>query len=302
MCDIKDLPFYSIGFEHITTETINDFLVWLSEDRKCSDTTLNHHLAVIRAFLKYAGMNNPAYANYYVIAQNVPFKKVVKRLTVNHFDEATLTALLAQPDSQNPKGHRDLFFMILLYDTAARDSELLDLRPCDFVTDAKAPYVILQGKGRKIRTVPIMRRTLDHFYSYIKRMGLNQSDESTLFYTTIHGKRHRMSDDNVARFLNKYTEGAKRICASVPDKITPHMFRHSRALNLYQNGVPLALISEWLGHTDIETTLIYAYADMDKKRKAIQKATSTDHPICTSSNPSFSKNTEDEIKRYYGLK
>ena len=81
-----------------------------------------------------------------------------------------------------------------------------------------------------------------------------------------------MSDDNVARFLKKYAEEARKKNEHVPQNVHPHMFRHSRAMHLYQGGMPLALLSEFLGHEDPETTLIYAYADTEMKRQAVEKA------------------------------
>lgn len=73
---------------------------------------------------------------------------------------------------------------------------------------------------------------------------------SHLFYTVIHNEQHQMSDDNVVRFIKKYVQKVRKECKEVPDRMTPHMFRHSRALQLYQKGVPLPLISEWLGHSN----------------------------------------------------
>lgn len=81
-----------------------------------------------------------------------------------------------------------------------------------------------------------------------------------------------MSDDNVARFLKKYARLAREQNAHVPENVHPHMFRHSRAMHLYQGGMPLAVLSEFLGHEDPETTLIYAYADTEMKRDAVNRA------------------------------
>ena len=111
-----------------------------------------------------------------------------------------------------------------------------------------------------------------------------------------------MSDDNVARFIQKYATKAKAVCPTVPEKVTPHMFRHSRALNLYRKGVPLPLIAEWLGHSNLETTLIYAYADTEMKRAAIEKATGQNHPL--RSTETFIEEhllDDDMIKKLYGL-
>jgi integrase len=95
---------------------------------------------------------------------------------------------------------------------------------------------------------------------------------------------------------------ARKKCAEVPENVTPHMFRHSRALHLYRAGVPLPLISEWLGHSNIETTLIYAYADTEMKRAAIEKATAQNHPIRNQELFDLSKLDKDTLKKLYGLK
>ena len=81
-----------------------------------------------------------------------------------------------------------------------------------------------------------------------------------------------MSDDNVARFLKLYAARARERNPHIPEKVHPHMLRHSRAMHLYQGGMPLPVLSEFLGHEDPETTLIYAYADTEMKRQAVEKA------------------------------
>ena len=210
--------------------------------------------------------------------------------------------MLSSADPKRKAGHRDQFYMLLLYDTGARNQELLDLKICDFSTCGKASYVTIHGKGEKIRTVPVMEETMKHFHSYLQRFHPDSSSTDFLFYTTSHGTRHQMSDDNVARFIDKYAALAKVKCAEVPDNVTPHMFRHSRALHLYRAGVPLPLISEWLGHSSIETTLIYAYADTEMKRAAIEKATAQNHPLRSQEIFDLTALGEDELKKLYGLK
>ena len=111
-----------------------------------------------------------------------------------------------------------------------------------------------------------------------------------------------MSDDNVARFIDKYAAIARKNCTEVPQNVTPHMFRHSRALHRYRKGVPLPLISEWLGHSNVETTLIYAYADTEMKRAAIEKATAQNHPLRNQEIFDLSSLDEDSIKKLYGLR
>lgn len=294
---------YSVTFDDVTPDSVGAFLEWLSDSRSCGASTVNQRLSVIRAFLKYSGFRNTVMNDCYITIQAVPFRKKEQRLTVNHFSENVLEAILRQPEPARKKQHRDLFFMILLYDTGARDSEMLGLHPADVIVKGTAPYVFIQGKGKKIRTVPIMEKTKQHFHSYIKRFHLDASDNTTpLFYTEIHGSKCRMSDDNVARFINKYAAMARKNCDEVPENVTPHMFRHSRALHLYRKGVPLPLISEWLGHSNMETTLIYAYADTEMKRAAIEKATDANHPLRKQQTLTPSNTDDDAIRTYCGLR
>ena len=112
-----------------------------------------------------------------------------------------------------------------------------------------------------------------------------------------------MTEDNARDFIQKYGAKAKIACAEVPENVHPHLFRHSCAMNLYQSGVHLTLISEWLGHKNLETTLIYAHADTEIKRKAIEKAIPEDTPLKEHINSERYKiNDEDELKRLCGLK
>ena len=121
-----------------------------------------------------------------------------------------------------------------------------------------------------------------------------------MFYTVRNHRPVRMSDDNVARFIHQHAATAKTKCPDVPARAHPHMLRHSRAMHLYQAGMPLALLTEWLGHADPETTLVYAHADTEMKRHALEKANS---PTAQSPLPApLWHDREDIIRRLCGLK
>ena len=107
-----------------------------------------------------------------------------------------------------------------------------------------------------------------------------------------------MSIDNVEKFVKKYGEMAKEICNEVPKRVHPHQLRHTRSIHLYRGGMPLALLSEFLGHVEIETTRVYAYADTEMKRKAIEKATINDDNL--KEEPIWI-NDEETLKKLYGL-
>ena len=112
-----------------------------------------------------------------------------------------------------------------------------------------------------------------------------------------------MTEDNVRQLVSKYGRKAREVCKEVPEKVHPHLFRHSWAMFLYQNGVDLSLVSQWLGHSNLETTLIYAHADTELKRKAIEKAVPEDSPLKEHVNPErFKVDDDDLLKKLCGLR
>ena len=297
-----EIPLYKLSFEHLTTELVTEYMSWLQEERSNSDTTCNQRLMALRSFAKYASLTNPDNICIQVAVDNVPAKKCQSRI-VSFFSEEALKALLDQPDTKKRNGIRSSCFMIVLYDTAARCQEMLDLRVGDIVFDDKNPYVFLTGKGNKTRTVPLMKRTVEHLKAYISLFHPEESrsKDDWLFYTVIHGEKHQMSPDTVAAFLKKYAEQAREKCDDIPNSVHPHQFRHTRAIFWYRNGVPLVLVAELLGHTDINTTQIYAYSDTKMKREAIDKAMSNAQQSDDSAGFDRWKGDEDLIKQLLNL-
>lgn len=164
--------------------------------------------------------------------------------------------------------------MVLMYDTATRCSELLDMKVCDLHLDARHPIAYLHGKGRKTRTVPLLNKTVQHCRQCLRKFHpiYGNRSETPLFYTVIHGAKQKMSADTVAAFFTKYGRMAKCVYLEFSEHIHPHMMRHTRAMHLYQSGMPMVLLSRYLGYAQAETTMIYAHADTEMKRAAIRKA------------------------------
>jgi site-specific recombinase XerD len=213
-----------------------------------------------------------------------------------------LKTILEQPDTGKKKELRNLFFMILMYDTGGRNQELLDLKLCDIHSEGKSPYVVITGKGGKTRLVPVMPKTVEHFKKYAADFHFESVSTSHLFYTERNGKRYAMSPDNTERFIRRYAFAAHSVNPEVPKSLHPHMFRHSRSMHLYRSGMPLVLLAEWLGHAQITTTLIYANADTKMKREAIEKATSKLNPLLSGENANLEwEDDEAIIRRLYGL-
>jgi site-specific recombinase XerD len=300
----KGLSLFDITFETINAQVILEFLSWLEHERRCGIRTRNQRLAAIRAFFNYAGKMDISLIEYQNNLRKIPMKKTDNSMAVSFLSESALATVLSEPDINTSKGIRDMFYMILLYDSGARNSELLNLRLKNVDLTPSHGNISVIGKGNKHRIIPIMNRTTEHCRKYLALYHENECDkEQYLFYIMRNGRKYRMSDDNVARFLKGYGISAKRKCPEIPDHLHPHLFRHTRAMHLYRGGMPLALLAQWLGHSQLETTLIYANADTEMKRQAIQKATCSANPVQLDY---FSerewKKDDDLIRELYGLK
>lgn len=304
ICEHLHIAMKDITFEIINTSIATAYLEWLSSERKCSDTTCNHHLSIMKSFLSYSSTVEPVVVKHLYEIQKVPEKNISKKIAIDYMSESAVKAILQQPDTKTNKGIRDLFMMALAYDTGARISEILNMKVKDIHIDGN-PYATLLGKGNKVRTVPLMVITVQQFQRYMNLFHASKVDDidEYLFYTTIHGVRKPLSDNAVRKFMKKYADAARITCSEVPKKVYPHLWRHSRAMHLYQRGMDLTLISQWLGHSSIETTLIYAHADTEMKRKAIEKANCDAIFFgIKADNSRFTVSNETVLKKLYGLK
>lgn len=164
--------------------------------------------------------------------------------------------------------------------------ELTNLKVRDVVLDNPA-VLILTGKGNKTRRVPLMKNTLNLLQRYFQEHSLDK-DWKQDYPLFINRQRKKLSKEGIAYIISQYVGPAKRISASMPKKVTPHMFRHSKAVHLLQAGVSIIYIRDFLGHQDIRTTEIYAKCDSELKRQAIANA----YPNIVDSNlPDWSKDT-----------
>lgn len=298
------LPLGCITFEHLTVDLIMSFMEQLRSDSGCSASTFNTRLAAIRAFMEYAAGRDITLIDTLGKLKKISFTKPVNANIVEYMSMETVTAIAAQTDTGTAKGFRDRVFIILLYDTGARVQEMLDIRLCDLRL-GHTSKLTLHGKGRKTRVVPLMERTVQYLRKYLSEFHSDEllSSDTPLFYSVRYGIKCKLTDRLIRYMLQKYADLARTVCQNVPQNVHPHLFRHSRAMHLYQEGMDLTLISQWLGHSQLETTQIYAYADTEQKRKAIASATPRDNPLFTKLNPLRCTITdEDTLKRLTGLR
>jgi site-specific recombinase XerD len=188
---------------------------------------------------------------------------------IEFFEPSQMKALLSAPDIAKKTERRNQMMLILMYDLAVRISELLDLKVNNLHLNSSIPYITVYGKGRKYRNIPIMAKTQQHLVRYLKEFHNPQQADSQLFYAVSYGERHRLSVDTVEAMLKRYViKCSQKI--EMPASPHCHMIRKSRAMDLYQNGVPLTHIQQLLGHENLSTTSgFYAFATLDTLAKSI---------------------------------
>lgn len=299
----RNISLQDVTFEMLTAAMITAYLDYLEQERSCSISTRNHRLAAIRAFLEYAADRDVTTVVVLNQLKKVPVKKPDKVEVINYMSMAAVTAVIEQADPTTLKGVRDRFFMILMYDTGARIQEMIDIKLCD-LRISKTSTITIHGKGNKARTVPLMEKTVVHLQRYLSIFHSEQQNkERYLFYIVSHGMEKPISASCIRQFLRHYGMLAHTHYLEVPENIHPHLFRHSRAMHLYQGGMDLTLVSQWLGHVNLETTQVYAHADTEHKRKAIAAATPPSNPLHAKLSPErFTISDDDTLKRLTGLK
>lgn len=264
----KDIRPEKLSFKDFNDSMITGYLDWLQEDRGCGIATRNQRLAAIHSFCRYAQTESPQNLLVFQKILQIPSRKHQREI-IQHLSVEQTKTLLSQPGTTTKAGLRDTTLLSLLYDTGARVQELCDLRSGDIRLRAPATATIT-GKGNKTRIVPIMGNTAKLLESYMAENKLTKVErkDEPLFFNQRHTKLTR---GGVSHILQKYAQQASAV-VEMPDKVTPHVMRHTKAMHLYQAGVDLVYIRDILGHADIATTDINARADVETKRKALEKA------------------------------
>lgn len=267
----KNLRAECIRMETITKDSVVEFLDWLETTRKSSIATRNQRLSALHAFFRNVQKENPENLFEMQKILAMPMKKKPKPV-IPFLVADEMKILLEQPNRASESGKRDLVLMAVLYDTAARVQELIDLTRKDIRLDIPA-VITLHGKGQKTRQVPIMGNTKDLLTAYLSRCnptGGCAPPDTPIFYNQ---QKKKLTRRGVAYIINKYAEMARNNPAfHNHDTITPHVFRHSRAIHMLQAGINLVYIRDFLGHSNVTSTEIYARADSEMKRKALESA------------------------------
>jgi site-specific recombinase XerD len=259
----------NLDWDDLDAQVISAFLDHLEADRHNSARSRNARLAAVRSLFRYAALRHPEHAQLIQQVLAIPQKRF-DRSTVAFLDAAELDALLAAPDLTRWEGRRDRALLTLAAQTGLRLSELIGLNSGDLQLGAGA-HVRCTGKGRKQRCVPLTTPTAAVLRTWIQERG---GDHDEPLFPTRTGRR--LSDDAVGHRIAIHKALAAQHCPSLADKkLTPHVLRHTTAMDLLHAGVDTAVIALWLGHADIRSTQPYIHADMTIKERALARTTPT---------------------------
>lgn len=271
----------------MSVDRIEAFLGWLEGTRHSSVATRNQRMAALHAFVRYLETAMPERLHQWQQILAMPRKRQ-PQAAMNYFTLAGVQAVLAMPNPATRAGRRDLVLLSVLYDTGARVQEIADLRAKD-VRLVQPATIQLTGKGRKSRIVPLMTPTAALLGQYMAEVRLDDP---------VHGPHplfpsrsgEKLTRAGITFVVKKYADQARvQHPEGIPDTVSPHVFRHSKAMHLLQAGVNLVYIRDLLGHVSISTTEVYARADSEMKRHALESAYPTEASVMM---PPWQENTE----------
>ena len=271
----------------ITRDNVLDYLEWLVDIQKNSISTRNNRLAAIHAFVSYLQYHCVDRIDQWQGVMAIKSMKKDRPVPV-HYTREGMQAILAQPDSSQRDGIRHLAILEIMYDTGCRVQELADLTVGCLRIQAKPFTAKIVGKGRKVRIVPLSDPVADTLKKYIHVYGIDLANDARapLFSNKSHSKLTRAG---ITYILQKYADMARIDFPDlIPEHISCHQVRHTRAMNLQAEGVSLVWIRDLLGHESVQTTEIYARTASRQRQEAIENASQMLNP-----NPAVSEWNEN---------
>ncbi len=290
---------YDMHIGLITQSNMVGFLTWCRDTRGNGTATLNNRLSALKTFFTYLlEYKNPSLS---VLANGIADIHPVQEEDKGphgYLSKAQMRILLELPTRDNSYGFRDLMLISQLYDSACRIDEVLSLRLKEIRYSEGLCCINVTGKGRKTRTLPLGKAAEKLMKEYLALFHKEGNKSEYLFYVNRDGVKRKMSQDNVSRILKKYEIEAKAIDSAFPH-LHAHLLRHTRSQHWYDAGMHLEQIALLLGHSQLTTSLVYTFFNVNRKKEAMEKAVGGDDPLFISEPPL--ELDEKMIRKLYGL-
>jgi site-specific recombinase XerD len=257
----------ALALGDIDAPLVMAFLDELERVRSITARTRNLRLTAVHSFFRFAAFEVPSHAVQVQRVLAIPAKRFTRTL-VSYLNRQEVDALLAAADRRSWSGRRDHALLLLAVQTGLRLSELTGLRREDLHVGVGA-HVRVIGKGRKERCTPLSKSTRAVLAAWMREPP--RAENQPLFPNARGG---RLSAHGVHYLLNKHVTTAAMKCPSLTNKrVSPHVLRHTTAMDLLQEGVERSTIALWLGHESIETTQVYLDANLAMKQAALDRTT-----------------------------
>jgi len=254
-----------LALKELDARFIGEFLDHLEAERSNSIRTRNARLAAIHSFFRYVSFEEPSCADQCRRILAIPSKRYERR-PIAYLTREEIDALVAAPDTTTWIGRRDQVLLLVAIQTGLRVSELIGLQRQDVVL-GRGAHVRCKGKGRKQRCTPLRKEAVKLLVPWLRKGP--QDTVAPVFPSTRGGS---LSRDAVERLVTRHRQTAARRCPSLKRKtVTPHVLRHTAAMELLQHGIDRAVIALWLGHESVETTQMYLHADLRLKEQAMSR-------------------------------
>jgi site-specific recombinase XerD len=255
-----------LEIKDLDTPFLGAFLDHLEKERGNTARSRNVRLAALHSFFRYVALHEPAMSALAQRILAIPSKRY-HRKQIHFLTPPEIEALLAAPDQGTWAGRRDRALLLVAVQTGLRVSELIGLR-CEDVVLGTGAHLKCTGKGRKERSTPLRKEAVAALHAWLRERNGQPTDP-----VFPNARGHALSPEGVEYLLDKHTATARQHCPSLEKKrVTPHVLRHTVAMELLQHGVDRSVIALWLGHESTETTQMYLHADLAVKEKALAKA------------------------------
>lgn len=265
----KKIDDCSLSIHSFEAKMLEEWIMWLKTIKNNSNSSCNIKLSSMRTFLKYLSKQEAAYRYIYVEAQTIARQRV-KKTKEEPMSRDAITAMFNVPNTKTVSGRRYYVMMILFYSLGVRIDELLSLTISNTHLSEKISYITVTGKGGKKRTLTLLSEPQKLLSAYIQSAhGPSPDPNAYVFYTNHKGKYMKMSQNAVRKQLKSYAIIAKKKCPDVPLHIHPHLFRRSKANHLIDDGINVMQVSEFLGHENVSTTMIYLNISYNQKNNAL---------------------------------
>lgn len=279
-----------LSIKDLSRQGINDYLDWLETEKGNKIQTRNSRLASIKAFCHYA-----QYKDFKNLAKWQEILSIKSKKTempyMSFLTQEGMKTLLSEVPTDTLQGRRHLAILAFMYDTGARANELISFSAHNL--NLTRPYhVILSGKGRKKRIVPIHEKLVLILMAYMKDINVEPDNISTQpLFVNAHGRK--LTSAGLTHIIMMYADKVReKHPALIPERLSPHSFRHSKATHLLQAGMNIIYVRDFLGHSSVRTTEGYVRMDSEQKRKALETAAAD---IVPQSQASETWNNDEEL-------